>query len=70
MQTAIHEQFLRRAEVERITGLSRSAIYAAMRAGTFPEVIKISRYAVAWRVTEIEAWMRARITASRPGQAA
>ena len=64
------EQFLRRDEVEKATGLSRSAIYAAMRAGTFPQAVRIGKTAVAWRANEIEAWQTARIAESREGKAA
>ncbi|QDK32541.1 helix-turn-helix transcriptional regulator [Sphingomonas sp. IC081] len=47
---------LRRPEVERETGLSRSTIYERMDAGTFPRPRRIGRRAVAWPATEIEAW--------------
>ena len=38
---------IKRPEVERITLLSRSAIYAAMDAGEFPRPVRIGRRAVA-----------------------
>ena len=47
---------LRRPEVERETGLSRSSIYALMEAGTFPRPRRIGLRAVAWASAEIEAW--------------
>ena len=59
------EQFFRRAEVIKLTGLSRSAIYAAMQAGTFPRPIRIGKLAVAWRAADIEAWQAARIACSK-----
>lgn len=58
------DRFLRRDAVETLTGLSRSAIYAAMRAGTFPEPVRIGKSAVAWRACEIEEWQSARIAAT------
>ncbi len=54
---------IRRPEVERITLLSRSAIYAAMDAGEFPRPVRIGRRAVAWRLADIEAWLASRPTA-------
>lgn len=50
---------LRRPEVERQTGLSRSTIYEKMEAGTFPRPRRIGRRAVAWPEAEIEAWKAA-----------
>lgn len=54
------EKFLRRPEVESITGLSRSAIYACMERGEFPRPRRIGRHAVAWRESDIEAWVMSR----------
>ena len=48
-------QLLRRKQVEQITGLSRSSIYAMMAEGVFPRQKKIGRRAVAWRREDIEA---------------
>ncbi|ARU15935.1 helix-turn-helix transcriptional regulator [Croceicoccus marinus] len=47
---------LRRPEVERETGLSRSSIYARMELGTFPRPRRIGLRAVAWPAAEVEAW--------------
>ncbi len=51
---------IRRPEVEQITRLSRSAIYAAMDAGEFPRPVRIGRRAVAWRLADIEVWLQTR----------
>lgn len=53
-------QLLRRKQVEQITGLSRSSIYAMMADGGFPRQKKIGRRAVAWRREEIEDWVNSR----------
>ena len=53
-------QFLRRKQVEHITGLSRSSIYAMMAIGAFPRQKKIGLRAVAWRKEEIEEWVNSR----------
>jgi prophage regulatory protein len=50
---------LRRSEVERKTGLKRSAIYKKMRAGEFPLPIGLGTKAVAWIEAEVEAWLEA-----------
>lgn len=47
---------IRLPAVESLTGLRRSSIYAAMRAGTFPCSVRISSRAVAWRESEVLAW--------------
>ena len=47
---------LRRADVERRTGLSCTTIYRLMRAGAFPEPVRVGPRAVRWPASEIEAW--------------
>jgi len=47
-------------EVCELIGLRRSAIYAAIARGEFPEPIKIGKRASAWRRADIEAWLQAR----------
>lgn len=54
----------RRRQVEQLVQLSRSSIYAAVKAGTFPAPYRIGARAVAWRVSEIEQWLEARPLAS------
>ncbi len=41
-----------------LVGLSRSAIWRLVRASQFPSLIRISRRAVGWRASEIDAWLR------------
>ncbi|MCY4430062.1 MAG: AlpA family phage regulatory protein [Rhodospirillales bacterium] len=50
-------ELLRREEVEARLGVSRSWIYAEMRAGRFPEPVKIGRRAVRWRVADLDEWL-------------
>ena len=50
-------KFLRRTQVENLTGLSRSTIYSMVADGSFPKQIKIGRRAVAWREADIVNWM-------------
>ncbi|WP_407491884.1 helix-turn-helix transcriptional regulator [Pseudooceanicola sp. MF1-13] len=53
-------KFLRRPEVEGITGLSRSSIYDMMARDEFPRPVSIGKRAVAWRDDEISDWMKER----------
>lgn len=52
---------LRRKQVEKRTGLSRSTIYLRIQEGTFPKPINLGERAVGWLENEIEAWLAARI---------
>ncbi len=56
---------LRRPQVEARTGLARSTIYDRIKAGTFPAPISLGEKAVGWIESEIDAWLTARIQASR-----
>ena len=52
------DRLLRRSDVERRTGLGRSAFYAHMAAGTFPRPYSLGGQAVRWSAAEIEEWCR------------
>ena len=56
---------LRRKQVEARTGLSRSSIYAAIQAGTFPKPVKLGPRAVGWDSVAIDEWVEQRIRESR-----
>lgn len=58
------EQHYRRLDVERITGLSRSTIYALMDQGKFPRPVRLSARAVAWPESKIQAWLDERAAQS------
>ena len=58
-------RFLRLPEVQARTGLSRSTIYVRLEEGRFPRPVSLGARAVGWIETELEAWMRERITKSR-----
>lgn len=57
-------RIMRRPEVEKTVGLSRSAIYVAMDRGDFPRPIQIGRRAVGWKYTDVSAWLDSRPTSS------
>ena len=47
------------------TGLGKSSLYAAIKAGTFPAPVRLSARAVAWNEEKIDAWIAARVTPGR-----
>lgn len=56
------EHLLRRPEVEARTGRSKAGIYCLIREGKFPAPLRIGKKAVAWRASEVDAWVAARAT--------
>ena len=68
--TMIQIKILELSEVMKATRLSRSTIYKRMREGTFPDQIKLGESErgerkVVWLESEIEGWLKERISASR-----
>ena len=74
-----HTQLLDKWQVEEMTSLDITTIYRKMKAGSFPQPVKVGRRRVAWRAsdimgwqqelqvgTEAAAWMPARQTAPDP----
>jgi prophage regulatory protein len=56
------EQILiRRKEVERLTSLSRSYIYAKMATGEFPKPVTLGTMSVAWIKAEVQEWIASKI---------
>ena len=56
--------FIRMPAVIAATGLSRSTILRAVKAGTFPQPIHIGPHAVAWDSGAVAQWQLDRIAAS------
>jgi prophage regulatory protein len=54
-------RILRLAEVEIVTGRTRTDIYDAMRAGRFPLPVPLGGRSVGWLESEITAWLELRI---------
>lgn len=50
------DRIIRITEVMTMTGLSRSGIYAAIKAGTFPAQLKLSVRSSGWLESEVIAW--------------
>jgi prophage regulatory protein len=60
-----NETILKLAAVIAMTGLSRSGIYSLIGAGDFPKQIKLSVRSMGFLKSEVDAWIAARIAASR-----
>lgn len=58
--TTTTPHLMRLPEVEHATGLRRSTLYDLIRAGQFPQPVKLARLS-AWPEAEIAAWVAARI---------
>ena len=58
--TIMSIKILRRPEVEKIVGLSRSTLYAMMAENTFPKPIKLGKRAIGWPDNVIEGWIEER----------
>jgi prophage regulatory protein len=55
-QAMIIDRYLRRSEVEKASGLSRSTIYRRIEQVTFPRPLDRGGHAVRWRETDLAAW--------------
>jgi prophage regulatory protein len=58
------DRLLRLPEVQRLTGLSRSAIYQQMQGGIFPKSVKTGPRAASWSEASIQAWIADRLDGS------
>lgn len=59
------KRFLRLPEVKHQTGMGRSAIYAKIKAGSFPAPIKLGKRTSAWLSSDIDVWIEQQIAASK-----
>ncbi len=58
------DQFVNMAFITHLTGLTDKWFYKLIKDGEFPAPIKFGRSS-RWRQSEVEAWLQARIDASR-----
>lgn len=58
-------RFIKRQQVELITGLSRTEIYRRISDGRFPKQISLSPKSVVWIESEVLDWCEQQIAASR-----
>jgi len=50
---------LRRGDVRRVTGMSDTSIYEAIKSRGFPRPVQLGAQIVAWREAEVREWVRA-----------
>lgn len=58
-------RLIRLPEVQRLTGLGRSQVYALAAADRFPRPIKLSERCSAWVDGDVRAWIANRIASAR-----
>jgi len=61
-------RLIRLPAVIEMTGYSRATIYRKMSDGTFPAAVRLGARAVAWRSTDIDAWIASRLPAVEVAQ--
>ena len=62
-------RILRAPALHEKTGLKKSHIQQLEAKGKFPKRIKLGEHAAGWLEHEVDAWLEARIAASRPDPA-
>lgn len=65
LQAQEEVSFLRLPEVKLLTGLSKSSLYALIRANSFPAPVQLGPRTVAWVRSEIGQWAAERVLTSR-----
>lgn len=63
------DRLMRRSEVQKDTGLSRTVLYRLIAAKDFPSQVRLSANTVAWLGSEVDAWIAERVAASRAAAA-
>lgn len=69
IERTYRERLLRADDVCHLTGLGRSTLYAKVKAGDFPTAVQLHGACVAWRESEVDAWIAARPAAALPAAA-
>lgn len=57
----VADALLRLRTVEAITGLSRSTIYARLKAGNFVEPVRLGARCTRFRAGDVQAWLAAQV---------
>ena len=57
VQSTTAPVLLRLSEVQILVSLKKTAIYSRIKAGVFPEPIKLSQRCSRWRAEDIERWL-------------
>jgi excisionase family DNA binding protein len=63
----LEDQFIDMIFITQLTGLTDKWFYKLIKDGEFPKPTKFGRSS-RWRKSEVEAWLQARIDASRKQQ--
>ncbi|GAA3997153.1 hypothetical protein GCM10022279_21020 [Comamonas faecalis] len=66
VERSYRERLLRINDVCYLTGLGRSTVYAKVKGGVFPHPVQLLGACVAWRESEVDAWIAARPLATAP----
>jgi prophage regulatory protein len=59
------DRLLNKWAVEKQTSLDITTIYRKMKAGTFPQPVRVGKRRVAWRESDIAAWQASLETGTR-----
>lgn len=65
MQLDSTPRLIRLPEVQHLTGLSRSQVYALIAHGKFPRPVKLSERCSAWPEATVRTWITDRIQAAQ-----
>lgn len=57
-------RFIREAECQRVTGLSRSTRWRLEQEGKFPKRVQISPATIGWLASDLEEWFSNRVNNS------
>ncbi|MGD9773861.1 helix-turn-helix transcriptional regulator [Diaphorobacter sp.] len=66
LERRYRERLLRIDDVCYLTGLGRSTVYAKVKGDAFPNPVQLHGACVAWRESEVDAWIDARPLATAP----
>jgi prophage regulatory protein len=59
-------RFIRAREVLRMIGVSRTTLWRMVRAGLFPQPVRITKRNTGYIFDDVESWMRDRARGSAP----
>lgn len=60
----VNEALCRLPAVLDRVGTSKTTVYGMIKMGTFPAPVKIGQRAVAWRRSEVDAWIASRVSSN------
>jgi len=64
----INDRMLRLPQAKEKTGLATSTFWKRVKEGTLPGSVSLGPHSVAWRESELQAWIEANTYASRTKQ--